>query len=220
MDNQNLVNKKPEKIKIIVIVSILVIAVVILQINKKNQASQLLNKSAEIGRGIEENTDIKSAETDFDSLDKVTTTQQFGVSVIAGANQISPNNLVVTEKGALTDNAVAPMSENAPKQTNYIVKEDLPAQVLQLNVGNGQFSPKEFSTSKEKPTSFSLTSIDDYSHFISFDDPSLSAVMIFVGPKQTKAITFQAPKTAGIYTFRCGTPGHADKGEIGKMIIK
>ncbi|MFZ2310639.1 MAG: cupredoxin domain-containing protein [Patescibacteria group bacterium] len=140
--------------------------------------------------------------------------------VIEGANAITPDNKVVTETGVVTENVVLPMAPTAPKQTGFLDKAELPKGVVNVNVGNDKFSPAEFSTKVGAPTTFSLTGIDDFSHVIAFDDASLSAIAILVGPGQTKAITFNAPTTAGTYTFSCASPDHAAKGEVGKMIVK
>jgi plastocyanin len=140
--------------------------------------------------------------------------------VVPGANPITTDNKVVTAEGQATNNAAAPMSPEAPHQTGFLDKVTLPKTLTQINVGNDKFTPSEFTTKAGAPTSFSLTSVNNYSHVITFDDPSLSAVAILVGPGQTKAITFNAPTTPGTYTFRCASPDHAAKGEIGKMIVK
>lgn len=140
--------------------------------------------------------------------------------VVAGANPITPDNKVVTPTGQVTDNASRPMDPAAPRQTGFLKKEDLPTTLIKISVGNGRFSPKEFTTVAGAPTSFSLTGVDNVSHLIAFDDPALAAVIILVGPGQTKAITFNAPEKPGEYTFRCDAPGHLAQGESGKMIVK
>jgi uncharacterized cupredoxin-like copper-binding protein len=53
-----------------------------------------------------------------------------------------------------------------------------------------------------------------------FNDPSLSAVAVGVSPRETRAITFNAPSTPGEYPFVCDVPGHAGRGEVGKMIVE
>lgn len=140
--------------------------------------------------------------------------------VIPGANPITIDNKVVTPEGRIASSTERPMEGNAPRQTGFLSKEDLPASLFKLEVGNGKFSPSEFETRVGAPTSFSLTGVDSVSHLIAFDDPALAAVIIMVGPGQTKAITFNAPETPGEYTFRCDAPGHAENGEKGKMVVK
>jgi len=65
-----------------------------------------------------------------------------------------------------------------------------------------------------------VSSTDGYTHVFMFDDPSLSAVAVGVGPKETRAITFNAPAKAGTYSFHCDVPGHTARGEVGAMIVK
>lgn len=140
--------------------------------------------------------------------------------VVPGANPITKDNKVVTAEGKQTVNAARPMDADAPKQTSFLDKATLPKTLTQISVGNGSFSPGEFSTKAGAPTSFSLTGVGESAHLIVFDDPALAAIIILVGPGQTKAITFNAPATAGTYTFHCDSPGHIAKGEVGKMIVK
>jgi len=64
-----------------------------------------------------------------------------------------------------------------------------------------------------------LSSVDNITHVLLFDDPVLAGVAIGVGPNETRAITFNAPK-AGEYGFHCDVPGHTARGESGKMIVK
>ena len=139
--------------------------------------------------------------------------------VVPGANPITVDNKVVTPEGNITANEERPAEGNAPRQTGFLVKEDLPPTLTKLEVGSGDFTPLEFITKAGAPTSFSLTSVDKITHVFVFDDPILSAVAIMVGPGQTKAITFNAPEKRGVYTFRCDTSGHFEKGETGKMIV-
>jgi plastocyanin len=140
--------------------------------------------------------------------------------VVPGTNPITADNVVVTEDGTVAENAGMVMGENSPKQTGFLNKEELPDNIVKLNVGAGGFSPNSFTTTVGAPTTFSLTGVDEFSHMISFDDPSLGAIGVLVGPGQTKAITFNAPTTAGTYTFYCSSPGHRDQGEEGKMIVR
>lgn len=139
------------------------------------------------------------------------------VVVVPGANPITTDNKVVTMEGKVADSSARPMSDEAPKQTGFLNKEELPASVVSIEVGNGRFSPNEFRTRAGSPTTFSLTGVDSYSHVLAFDDPVLAAVAILVGPGQTKAITFNAPTEPGRYTFRNDSP---DRTETGVMIVE
>ena len=81
------------------------------------------------------------------------------------------------------------------------------------------FKPSTFEVKAGQLVTMSLTSVDKMTHVLLFDDPSLAAVAIGVGPDETRAITFNAPK-AGEYAFHCDVPGHAARGEKGVMIVK
>ena len=228
MDNQELAAKKPKSLKIIIAVSLLLIAaIVFLVLMNKNKSSRLSGQQSDqqLGQQVASASKNQSAEKASNSNDNTLATSSvtgkpLGMTVITGANIITPENLVVTKSGALTVNSAIPMSDNAPKQTGLLEKATLSNQVLKIDVGNNKFSPKEFTIIAGAPTTFSLTSVDDLTHIISFDDPALSAIAVLVGSGQTKGITFNAPAKPGSYTFRCVSPGHADKGEVGVMIVK
>lgn len=138
---------------------------------------------------------------------------------VAGANPII-DNIVVTPTGQVANNASIPMSPDAPQQTPPITKDELPASVIKLDVTSSGFTPSSFEVKKGEPVTFSLTSADSSTHVFMFDSPELAAVAIGVGPGETRAITFNAPSTAGEYSFRCDVPGHSSRGETGKMIVK
>jgi len=140
--------------------------------------------------------------------------------VVPGTNPITSDNVVVTGTGVVAENAGMVMGENSPKQTGFLNVDELPENVVKLNVGNGGFSPSSFTTTVGAPTTFSLTGVDSFSHMISFDDPSLAAIGVLVGPGQTKAITFNAPTQPGTYTFYCASPDHRGQGEEGQMIVR
>jgi len=138
--------------------------------------------------------------------------------VVPGANAITKDNKVVTATGKIADNSARVASPEAPRATPLLKKEDLPASLTKINISAAGYSPAEFTTKAGAPTSFSLTSTDDGVHTLTFNDPSLSAVTMLVGPGQTKAITFQAPAKVGEYTFHCDAPYHT--AEVGKMIVQ
>jgi uncharacterized cupredoxin-like copper-binding protein len=137
-----------------------------------------------------------------------------------GANPITKDNKVVTPEGKPVDTSARVMAADAPHQTGLLDKATLDDGLTKLSVSATGFTPKEFTTKAGAPTSFALTSADSSVHVLAFDDPSLAAIAILVGPGQTKAITFPAPTTPGEYTFRDDTPGAAAKGVVGKMIVK
>jgi plastocyanin len=137
--------------------------------------------------------------------------------VVPGANPITTDNKVVTASGEVTANNVRSISANAPKPTGLLDKSTLPKTLVQINVTSTGFSPKEITAQAGAPLSFSLTSADSFVHVLAFNDSSLSAITILVGPGQTKAITFNAPAKAGSYTFYDSA---ADNSVTGTLIVK
>lgn len=139
---------------------------------------------------------------------------------VVGANPIAKDGTVVTTEGVAVKNDAVPMSPEAPKQTPPVAKEDLPASVIKLGISAAGWDPAEISVKAGAPVTLAITATDDFTHVLMFDDPSLSAVAVGVSPHETRAITFNAPSTPGEYAFHCDVPGHAGRGEVGKMIVK
>jgi plastocyanin len=139
---------------------------------------------------------------------------------VVGASPVTPGDVVVAPSGHASRNDVVPGSENAPRQTDVIPVNELPSSAIKLTVTEKGFFPKEFTVKAGESTTLSLTSGDSQTHILKFDSASLSAVAIGVETKQTRAITFNAPKTPGEYSFYCMVLGHASRGEAGKMIVK
>ncbi len=147
----------------------------------------------------------------------VTTPQ--GTAVAPGASPISDKGQVVTKDGAPVKLNVVPGTPQAPQQSNPIGANSAPTGSIKMSVSAAGFSPKAFSVRSGDVVTVVLTSTDDQTHVLLFDDPSLSAVAVGVGPGETRAITFNAPKP-GSYGFHCDVPGHAGRGERGTMTVK
>ncbi len=139
---------------------------------------------------------------------------------VVGANPVTKDNIVITSTGEVAKNDVVPMSPQAPQQTAPISVAQLPKSAVKVSVSAAGFSPSEFTVKAGAAVTFSVSSTDGLTHVFMFDDASLGAVAIGVGPSETRAITFNAPSKAGDYTFRCDVPGHSGRGEKGKMIVK
>ncbi len=142
------------------------------------------------------------------------------VAAVEGANLISKEGKVITNEGVEIRTDVSAMAAEAPRQTMPLDKDNIPESVTKIEVSAAGFTPSEFKVKKGKPASFSLSSVDEWSHSLIFDDPKLQAVSIGVSAGETRATTFPAPTEAGEYTFQCGVPGHAGRGETGKMIVE
>lgn len=214
---------KPKKklflplIAILVLVAIIVIVIVLSNKNNNNQGENNTNTPNQSEEGSNSAAiDINSGEFSRVELEN----QESAQVVVPGSNPVTGNNVVVAKNGAPAKNDAPVMSDEAPQQTGFLNRDELPEEVFQIEIGNGKISPASFTTRAGAPTVFSLSGADSFAHTISFDDPSLSAIAILVGPNQTKAITFNAPTESGTYTFRCMSPGHADNGESGEMIVE
>ncbi len=134
--------------------------------------------------------------------------------VVPGANPISSDNKVLTPQGAITNSAARSIAPNAPKQTGFLNKATLPKTLVKLSIANNVFTPNTLTTKAGAPTSFALTSADNLVHVLNFNSPSLAAIVILVGPGQTKAITFNAPTKPGSYIFHDDTPGSTATGTL------
>ncbi|MFA5024010.1 MAG: cupredoxin domain-containing protein [Patescibacteria group bacterium] len=204
---------------ILVIIALLIFIIINIKISTKTNVTVETEPSGIIPAGPDASVTVKNPEFQ-DATATVDIKSLEGAKVVVpGANPITVDDKVVTPEGRIATSTERPMEGDAPRQTGFLKKEDLPTTLVKVEVGNGKFSPTEFKTHLGAPTSFSLTGVDKLTHLIAFDSPALSAVIIMVGPGQTKAITFNAPDKAGEYTFRCDSPGHAEKGETGKMYV-
>ncbi|MFA6513887.1 MAG: cupredoxin domain-containing protein [Patescibacteria group bacterium] len=226
MSYNDLINEKPlsritkkMKLSMVLVLLVLVLVVVFFLIsNKKSQLSQNLEPTQNgVDAGATNSAATDAADNNLPNANTVIAKDTR--AVVPGGNAVDNSGRVVTEDGVVTTNSVAPMSDNAPKQTGFLKKEELSATVFKIDVGNKKFVPNEFTTKTGRPTTFALTSIDKEVHNLSFTDPRLSAVAVVVGPNQTGAITFNAPEP-GVYTFHCTFPGHTGDGETGKMIVQ
>lgn len=137
---------------------------------------------------------------------------------IPGASLVTADNKVVTPEGKAVKNDAIPNTPEAPKPV-LISKAQLPKQAINLDMGNGVFKPNTFTVQAGAPISLAVSSIDNQVHVFIFTSSAVGAIAMGIGGGETKAITFNAP-VAGTYEFRCDIPGHAAKGEVGKMIVK
>lgn len=146
--------------------------------------------------------------------------RQSASTLTPGTSPISETGKVITPTGEQVKLNVTPGTPEAPQQSNPIASpKDLPPQTIKISVSAAGFSPSSFTVKSGAAVTLAVTSADTQTHVFLFDDASLSAVAIGVGPGETRAITFNAPKS-GEYAFHCDVPGHAARGEVGKMVVK
>lgn len=130
-------------------------------------------------------------------------------------------NQDIPQVGAPAKNDALPGSPAAPQQSGPVSQTSLPKNAVNLVITAKGFNPSSFTAQSGKEVVLAITSGDTLTHVFMFDDSSLSGVALGVAPQETRSITFNAPTTkAGEYTFRCDVPGHKDRGEVGKMIVK
>lgn len=155
-----------------------------------------------------------------EELGKVATTTRQGVVAAPGTSPIATSTgQVVTPTGEPVKLDVTPGSPKAPQQSNPIKADDLSAKAVELKVSAGGFLPSAFTVKEGQPVALAITATDSQTHVFYFKDQSLSAVAVGVGPGETRAIVFNAPKR-GTYDFYCGVPGHEARGEIGRMTVE
>lgn len=202
---------------VIVVVAIIII-VAATQGKKTKTTDQTVNQPA---AGQTDNTQQPGEENQASSTPVAANPALKDTTVVVpGANPVTKDNKVVTVEGAPTKNDVSPMSPQAPQQTAPIDKTKLSNDVVKLTITSGGWSPNSFTVKAGAPVSVGISSGDQYTHIFMFDDSSLSAVAVGVGPNETRAITFNAPTKAGEYKFHCDVPGHTGRGEVGTMIVK
>lgn len=221
MENGNNSSPKMNKKKMMIIVAalavVVVIALVVLLTNKKGAENN--EPVAPANENTEQSTEVTGV--DGTPAEVVPLEEKDGAKAqVPGGSLVTKDNKVITTEGIVTENNAVPASPTAPKQTPVIPKESLPASVTKLDVSATGFSPNSFEVKAGAPVTLAVTSADRSTHVFFFDDASLSAVAIGIDPGTTRAITFNAPSKAGEYTFRCDVPGHAQRGETGKMIVK
>ncbi len=193
----------------VAVLAVILVAVIVLVGGKKQGGTNKLGSNK-----------VQVAPTNLDVEKPIATPEQVASAqpVVEGSSKVV-DNVVVTPEGKPVKTNVQPGSPEAPQQTAPVAVEKLPSNTIKLGASAEGFKPNTFEVKAGQLTTLSLTSTDGITHVFMFDEPSLSAVAIGVGPSETRAITFNAPK-AGEYAFRCDVPGHAGRGETGKMIVK
>lgn len=167
-----------------------------------------------------------------------TSTQQVVADVPQGFFDkyfLSPLQAVFAPKETPVEQPFAPTTEtlskepvtppgpvDAPKQSSPITEAQIPKGVIKITISAKGFSPNTFTVSAGADVAVSLEAADAFSHVLTFDSPLLGQVVIGASAQGSGAriIAFRAPSAAGEYPFRDSIPGHAERGEVGKMIVK
>jgi hypothetical protein len=148
------------------------------------------------------------------------------VKIVVGAPGTSAINVdsgkVVNESGIELSNEATVGSQDAPQSSFPMDVKDLPKSAIKLNVTSSGFSPNEFTVNRGQAINLAVTNVNKttFSEIMRFDDPLLKAVAVGVAKGETISITFNAPDTAGEYTFYSDMFNHRAQGAEGKMIVK
>jgi plastocyanin len=186
---------------------IIVVVVAIAYFTTKNNTA----KNSGLSNAV---TQPVGTKTDFGTV------TQAGIVAAPGASAIASTGVVMAPVGKVAQNNVAPSAPSAPQQSNAITNvATIPAAAVKLTVSaaNG-FSPNAFTVLAGQPITISVTSADNFVHVLAFQDPSLSAIAIGVGPNETRAITFNVPTKSGEYKFYSNVPNQTN--EVGVMTVK
>ena len=224
MENiKELSNKKKLLPIILAVVAIIVIIIIIALSSSKKSGEEGVTPEAPVTSGPVDGQPVGDAIDDIDGVEAgeaVNPVLADAVAVVEGANLISREGKVITNEGVEIKTDVSPMAAEAPRQTTALDKASLPASAIKLDISAAGFSPSEFTVKAGEAITITLSSTDEWSHSFLFNDPRLEAVSIGVSAGETRAISFNAPTQAGEYNFYCGVPGHANRGEVGKMIVE
>ncbi|PKL72425.1 hypothetical protein CVV26_01500 [Candidatus Kuenenbacteria bacterium HGW-Kuenenbacteria-1] len=138
-----------------------------------------------------------------------------------GVSPVAEGGQVVTLEGKPVKLDVTPGDLDAPQQSNPITNlKQIPSQAIKLIVTEKGLQPSSFEVKAGQVVNFVITSGDSNAHMFKFKDSSLSAVVIGLSKKETRAIVFNAPEKVGEYEFFCDVPGHDKNVEKGKMIVR
>lgn len=112
--------------------------------------------------------------------------------------------------------------ENAenPSQSSPLEQSEVPKEAVKISITEKGIAPVSFEAKAGDEVMLSVSSADQWTHIFKFKSDKLKDVAVGVGPKETRAITFLAPKEKGEYEYYCDVPGHIERGEKGKMIVK
>lgn len=142
-----------------------------------------------------------------------------GIVAVKGTSPIASSGIVTAPTGQTAQNNAQPSAPTAPQQSAPITTNEIPARAIKLEVSAAKgFAPNAFTVSAGEAITIAVTGTDNLVHVFAFQDPSLSAVAVGVGPNETRAITFNAPTKSGDYKFYSNVPGQS--GETGIMTVK
>ena len=107
-----------------------------------------------------------------------------------------------------------------PLQSPPLEQSEVPKEAIKVSITEQGITPANFEVKSGQETTLSISSGDQWTHIFKFKAKSLEQVAVGVGPKETRVITFFAPKEKGEYEYYCDVPGHIERGEKGKMTVR
>lgn len=158
------------------------------------------------------------------AIDMATVTPEIiqeAVQMASGTSLVTKDEVVITPEGTPVKLNVMPSSADAPKESAPIdvTKVTESDNTIKISVSAAGFVPNTFTVKEGQLVNFVLTSTDEFTHVWLPDDMSLIATALGTAGGETRVKSWNAPKK-GEYTFRCDIPGHAARGEVGKMIVE
>lgn len=137
-----------------------------------------------------------------------------------GVSDVSEEGEVLNAEGTeVAQNDAIPGSPQAPQESMAISPDQLPSKAIEIKGSPEGWTPNTFTVKAGAVVTLGVSS-EVQTHVFAFRDPSLQGVAVGIGPGETRAITFNAPDKKGEYQFYCNVPGHADRGEVGVMIVE
>ena len=107
-----------------------------------------------------------------------------------------------------------------PAQSGPLEPSEVPESAIKISITEKGITPVNFEAKAGEEIMLSISSADQWTHIFKFKLAALKDVAVGVGPQETRAISFIAPKEKGEYEYYCDVPGHIERGEKGAMIVK
>lgn len=203
--------ERKKKIKILIIIEIifllLVIILAIIFFSSRNKPENKNSNYFEINKtgsdSILNNQIINENEASQIDMDNPSSVENNSpTSIISGQPKAESQRLYLT----------------VPDQSPVSLEEQIPVGAIKIIGLENGFSPSEFKVEAGEEVTLALTSRIDYPVILTFYDETMPAISIGCGPRETRWITFDAPKDAGRYIFKNDVFGRGD--QTGVMIVE
>ncbi len=219
--------KNSNKNKLFILLGILVVIVIIIIVVVSKKGTGVISPASNIPETTNTNPATTTSDEIAPSKSVVTLTTstpeviKTATATAIGTSLVTKDNKVITPAGVPVKLNVMPGNADAPTESAPIKGAAAIANsvnTVKISVGAGGFTPNTFTVKEGQLVNFVLTSTDGFTHVWLLDDQSLLATVLGVAGNETRVKSWNAPKK-GEYTFHCDIPGHAGRGEVGKMIV-